>query len=175
MHQTNQPPGSKNQDNPLWGGEDPIKSRNSSIWTARGLRNTIWSIASLGSWFKLNPRQQGPKTLFVSYAFSGLNGWTTQGCPRPPSHVGPKRIANERSGSVWECWHSSQTRQKGQEAPSNHQLATDEVFIISAPSYILSKQMHYLARAGCYSNRTRREHRSWWEENMNNNKKSFSA
>lgn len=47
--------------------------------------------------------------------------------------------------------------QKGQEAPNDHQLFTDEVFIISAPSYILPQQMYYLGRPRCYSHRTRRE------------------
>lgn len=50
-------------------------------------------------------------------------------------------------------------QQKGQEAPSNHQLFTDEVFIISAQCYILSKQMYFLARTRCHSHGTRRKHK----------------
>lgn len=60
--------------------------------------------------------------------------------------------------------NADMAKQKGQEAPKNHQLFTDEVFIISAQSYILPKQMHYLARPRCYSHRTRREEKPEGEE-----------
>lgn len=60
--------------------------------------------------------------------------------------------------------NADMAKQKGQEAPKNHQLFTDEVFIISAQSYILPKQMHYLARPRCYSYRTRREETPEGEE-----------
>lgn len=53
--------------------------------------------------------------------------------------------------------NADMAEQKGQEAPNNHQLFTDEVFIITAQSYILHKQMHYSVRARCYSHGTRRE------------------